>query len=399
MKYKSLALLGCLLCALTITQGADETAGLTGQGDASKSVVATAITKTVQAPVTDKKTASVQVSVPQKSDTPAAKALLDNVDTLPRPVLTNADFAIAGIRRGDTLTKVRQAFGSPIHYSQSDHFTKIQYDDLQQALRVVLRNDTADVLKENGEERKAVQVGVDSLYLLRGKDFPIGSTHSIYLKYPAEALVREFGAPTNVLRDADADVYYFVYKSPDGESSYVFAIANRRVERVALIPPRAPYVDTTAAASATKWTERDFTLMGFGLNEPFEANKYNMWTNLVKQKGGDFWLYGSYGLEVNRRNMVTKAFLLTNNAYTNRGATLGYHTSTILALYGRPDRVEMGPNTPDAVDAYYYDSPFQKGVSLVFVMKHNEHYVDDILLISEPIQNLQDPMDRYGLKE
>ena len=50
------------------------------------------------------------------------------------------------------------------------------------------------------------------------------------------------------------------------------------------------------------------------------------------------------------------------------------------------------------VDAYYYDSPFQKGVSLVFISKHQTDYVDDVLLISEPIKNIQDPMERYGLK-
>ncbi len=397
MNVKSLALAFCLTCAVTLVYGADAgTGAIVANAPAPEEAT---ITKTVTPPEHETKHALTAGSVPQKGDTPAAKAYLDALDTLPRAALTNADFAVAGVHRGDSLTKVRQAFGSPIHYSQSDHFTKIQYDDLNQALRLTLRNDTADVLKENGEERKAVQVGVDSLFLMRGKDFPIGS--AIYLRYPAEALVRQFGVPTNVLRDADADVYYFVYESPDKESSYVFAVANRRVERVALMPPRAPYIDTTApaVAAATKWSERDFTLMGFGLDKPFEANKYNMWTNLIKRNTHDFWLYGSYGLEVNRRNMITKAFLLTNNAYTNRGATLGYYVSTILALYGRPDRLEIGPDTPDSVDAYYYDSPFQKGVSLVFVVKHNEHYVDDILLTSEPIQNLQDPMERYGLKE
>ena len=43
-------------------------------------------------------------------------------------------------------------------------------------------------------------------------------------------------------------------------------------------------------------------------------------------------------------------------------------------------------------------SPFQKGVSLVFISKHQTDYVDDVLLISEPIKNIQDPMERYGLK-
>lgn len=389
MNYKILALSLAAMGILQVTAVTAAAVPAPAQG-------AAAITKQVAA----KPGAAHQQAVPdviQPSNAPAAKALLDSVDVLPAPKLTEADFSIGQVRRGDSLTKVRRTFGSPVHYSQSDHFTRIQYDDMNQALRLILRNDTASVLKENGEERKAVQVGVDSLFLMKGNTIPIGK--GMYLKYPAEALVRQFGVPTNVLRDADADVYYFVYESPSKESMYVFAIANRRVERVALMPVRAPYIDANATTGTERWSERDFTLMGFGLDKPFEANKYNMWTNLVKGKTADFWLYGSYGLEVTRRNMVNTVFLLTNNAYTNRGATLGYHVSTILALYGRPDRVEMGPNVPNAVDAYYYDSPYQKGVSLVFVIKHGENYVDDVLLTSGPIQNLQDPMGRYGLKE
>ena len=32
------------------------------------------------------------------------------------------------------------------------------------------------------------------------------------------------------------------------------------------------------------------------------------------------------------------------------------------------------------------------------IMRHNEPYVDDIILTSTPIKNIQDPMERYGLK-
>lgn len=390
MKYKILALMLAAMGIIQIAAAAD-------QRPVAPQAVDTTITKAVDTTVKPKKHVIPTTDVTKKSDDPLVQEKLDALDVLPRPTLTEDDFSIGGVRRGDSLTKVRQAFGSPIHYSQSDHFTRIQYDDLNQALRLVLRNDTASVLKENGEERKAVQVGVDSLFLMKGKDIAFGN--GLHLKAPAEALVRQFGVPTNVLRDADADVYYFVYESPSKESMYVFAIANRRVERVALMPVREPYVDTDATVTPAKRTERDFTLMGFGLDKPFVPNKYNMWTNLVKRSTNDFWLYGSYGVEVNRRNDVKKVFLLTNNAYTNRGATLGYHVSTILALYGRPDRVELGPDMPNGVDAYYYDSPYQKGVSLVFVIKHGENYVDDVMLTSEPIEDLQDPMGRYGLKE
>ena len=73
--------------------------------------------------------------------------------------------------------------------------------------------------------------------------------------------------------------------------------------------------------------------------------------------------------------------------------------STVFALYGKPDRVEVGPEGEEkSVDAYYYDSLYQKGVSLVFVAKHESQYVDDVILTGTPITNLQDPMERYGLK-
>ena len=120
---------------------------------------------------------------------------------------------------------------------------------------------------------------------------------------------------------------------------------------------------------------------------------------MVKRGTSHFWLYGSYGLEVDRHNMVKKVFLLNNSSFTGRGATLGYRVSTLLALYGQPDRIEKGPAGEEYVDAYYYDSPFQKGVSLVFINKHATDYIDDVLLISEPIKNIQDPMERYGLKD
>ena len=320
-----------------------------------------------------------------------------NAMEIPNPVLlSNADFQIGTIRRGNTLQKVTRIFGSPMKYQQSTHYTTMEYDTSDLKMRVVSRNDTAFVLKQKEKERKPVRVGVEAVYLGHGENVPM--SRGLHLKLPTEVLVRQFGIPTNVLRDADANVYYMVYQHPAEDTDMIFAIANRRIERVALMKARPPYSNDNVQMVQGKRTERDFTLMGFGVDTPFQANKYNMWNNLVKRNSHNFWLYGDYGVEVDRHNTVRKVFLLTNNAYTSRGATLGYHISTILQLYGRPDRVEMGPGGEKSVDAYYYDSPFQKGVSLVFVVRHETQYVDDVILTDSPIKNLQDPMTRYGLK-
>lgn len=322
--------------------------------------------------------------------------IFDTLDTLKIAPLEASDFYIGSIRSGDSPMKVKRIFGNPSKYSSSMHYTSMQYAGKDLKLRFVVRNKLADSLRSSGDTRKSVRPGVESIFLSTGTNILIG--RDMRLKYPIEVLLRQFGIPNSVLRDTDANVYYVTYESPKKDAMYVFAIGNRRVERVALMPVRPPYVSSEPTKDPAKLTEKDFTLMGFGLNQPFEANKYNMWNKLVKRNNSNFWLYGDYGVEVDRRNMVQKVFLLTNNGYTGRGATLGYHVSTILALYGRPDRVEWGPDKEKSVDAYYYDSPYQKGVSLVIVMRHNEPYVDDVILTSTPIKNIQDPMERYGLK-
>ena len=322
--------------------------------------------------------------------------VFDSLDTLKIAPLEAGDFYIGSIHSGDSPMKVKRIFGNPSKYSTSMHYTSMQYTGKDLKLRFVIRNKLADSLRSSGDSRKSVRPGVESAFLTTGTNILIG--RDMRLKYPIEVLLRQFGLPDSVLRDTDANVYYVTYESPKKDAMYVFAVGNRRVERVALMPVRPPYITGEPSKDPMKLTEKDFTLMGFGLNQPFEANKYNMWNKLVKRNNSSFWLYGDYGVEVDRRNMVQKVFLLTNNGYTSRGATLGYHVSTILALYGRPDRVEWGPDKEKSVDAYYYDSPYQKGVSLVIIMRHNEPYVDDVILTSTPIKNIQDPMERYGLK-
>lgn len=317
-------------------------------------------------------------------------------NTLVLKPLDNSYFSIGGVRPGATLQRVKNVFGSPTKYSQSDHYTELTYNRQDLNIRFVLRNDTAQVLKTPDVDRKPVKTGVEKVFLSKGDNVFIGP--GIHLGHPAELLIRKYGIPFNILRDADTNVYYFVYESPKKDHILIFAIVERKVARVALISPRPPYTDGLGVTKPQERAERDFTLVGYGVNEPFQPNRYNMWTNLIKKKDRNFWLYGSYGVEVSRHNEVTKVFLLNNSSYTSRGATLGYNLSTVLALYGLPDRIEKGPDGDQYVDAYYYDSPYQKNVSLVFIVKRPSAYIDDVLLITEPIKNIQDPLERYGLR-
>lgn len=310
--------------------------------------------------------------------------------------LQEKDFSIGGILSGDDLNKVRRVFGNATKFSSSEHFTTLRYNTDDLKLRVTLRNDTAEILKEPDEAGNVVRVGVDSMFIAHGSQIVVG--RDIHLGFPIELVIRRYGVPTNILRDTDANIYYVVYESPLKKSMLVFAVRERKVERIALMPPRPPYTVSGEITGQGSFVPRDFAMMGFNLEEPFKDNKYNMWLTMIKRKENKFWIYGDYGVEVDRHNTIKRVFLLTNNAYTNRGATLGYHISTILALYGLPQRLERGADGAKSVDGYFYDSPYQKGASLLFVVKHNEQYVDDILLLDSPVTDLQNPQKRYGLE-
>ena len=132
--------------------------------------------------------------------------LLDSLNTLSIPPLQASDFYIGSIHHGDSPAKVKRIFGPPTKFSRSTHYTTMQYNDKDLKMRFVFRNKTADSLRYSAGNRKAVIPGAESMFLSSGTNILIG--RDVRLKYPAEVLLRQYGLPDSVLRDADANVYY-----------------------------------------------------------------------------------------------------------------------------------------------------------------------------------------------
>lgn len=319
----------------------------------------------------------------------------DAVQPIAIAPLTEADFTIGSLRRGDEEAKVLSVYGRPDKRKVTEHFTTLEYDRPDLELRVVLRNPHLPAVP--GQDGKIKGGGVEAVYLAKGQDIAAG--RGIYLKNVAELLVRAYGAPAKILRDPDANVFYFLYEDPGASEILAFAVADRKIERIAMMAPRAPYADDLRRLDPIRRDERDFTLMGVVPRTAFDLNAYSKWKSMLKGSGGNFWIYGDYGLEADRLARVDKVFLMTNSAYTGRGASIGYHLSTILALYGEPSRIEWGPDGATGVDGYYYDSPYDKDVSLLFVVRHDGQYIDDVILLTGPVTDLQSAAGRYDLAE
>lgn len=330
----------------------------------------------------------LSILTPLTPVTAAQRQLLAQQDTLHVIPLIAADLNIQGIERGFSQAQVEERLGKPVRITKTDHFMTLHYGNDKESLRCVLRTE-----QETADGRLTYTPQVDAVFLAKGDTVSIG--RNIFLHNPVELVLRRYGVPHNVLRDAAANVYYLVYEA--GRTDLIFAVAERKVQRVALMEARYPYHREQALTGRQAREKRDFTLMGFGLDEPFIANRYNMWNNQLKRGTDTFWLYNNYGVAVDGKNKVKRVFLLTNSGYTDRGATLGYHVSTVLGLYGYPDHVDHTGTDPKGVDVYYYSSPYQPGVYLAFVIKRDTQYVDDVILTEGPLHDVQNPTARYGL--
>lgn len=339
-------------------------------------------------PLGEKSKEILSILTPLTPVTAAQRQLLAQQDTLHVIPLIAADLNIQGIERGFSQAQVEERLGKPVRITKTDHFMTLHYGNDKESLRCVLRTE-----QETADGRLTYTPQVDAVFLAKGDTVSIG--RNIFLHNPVELVLRRYGVPHNVLRDAAANVYYLVYEA--GRTDLIFAVAERKVQRVALMEARYPYHREQALTGRQAREKRDFTLMGFGLDEPFIANRYNMWNNQLKRGTDTFWLYNNYGVAVDGKNKVKRVFLLTNSGYTDRGATLGYHVSTVLGLYGYPDHVDHTGTDPKGVDVYYYSSPYQPGVYLAFVIKRDTQYVDDVILTEGPLHDVQNPTARYGL--
>ena len=115
------------------------------------------------------------------------------------------------------------------------------------------------------------------------------------------------------------------------------------------------------------------------------AGSANMVSFIAKQHGRNHTFYTQYAF---RKEYASFDSYVKNHNFAN----LDYVYSTLSNHDGE------NPVDYAAFEANPTGFTGQKGVSLVIVVRHNEPYVDDIILKSTPIKNIQDPMERYGLK-
>lgn len=318
--------------------------------------------------------------------------------------LTMNDFSVANVHLGESTATILHKWGAPTTYQNTTHLTSMIYEKGKNRVVLSVRNSLPPSLSTIQLPVERRRGGLEKI-TVTGTDSEFTTERAVKIGDGVESLVRKYGRPQNILRDSMADTYYMVYGSPDQQELLSITVKRFVVSQIDLLYGDAgttllPKAADVRPIDSGKYEQRDFRLMGITVGETFEDNKFDLWQRRIDQEGTAFWFYKDYCVWVGKDKVVKRVFLLTNNAYTARGVSIGNRLSTLLGLYGSPDLIEKGGDdvTKKIVDAYYYVNAGAKPAYLVFLVNRTGSFIDDIMLTDSPVTNKQDTTKRYGLR-
>lgn len=314
----------------------------------------------------------------QAKETHAEEALRP-ISTFP---LYEMDFIIRGISLGQNAGTVTVLAGKPEKEMAGAVRSEYQWKDL--AVRMV--NDLAykyesrsDVsmprLGVTGPGVEAIAVTGPSVMTPRG--LTVGSSR--------ENVLRVYGRPTRILWDGPKSVFYMVYDK--GEKSLVFTIGNNKVERI-LVTRKDPQFEGTESSGlygkAARMEENDFHIAGFALNTPFHEYTWLVWEKKAMNPEEEVWYYPGFAVRMDKKtHTIEAAFLTDARMLTYRGIAIGDHLSTLEAMYGAPEKLEMNTMEGHPQSAYIYFSPDKQQV-LIFYVDDQSKKVQNVLVMGNP---------------
>lgn len=296
--------------------------------------------------------------------------------------LYDADFTIRGISLGDTLGTVTVIAGKPDTEKLSAVRNEYQWKDF--SLRIV-----SDLAYKYGRETdpslsshyalkpgvEAIAVTVSSVMTPRG--LTVGSSR--------ENVLRVYGKPARILWDGPKNVFYLVYEK--GEKSLVFTIGKDKVERV-LVTRKDPQFEGNESVGlygkSFHMRDKDFRIAGFSLGTVFHEYTWLVWEKKAMNPEEEVWYYPGFAVRMDKKTKTIEAAFLTDaRMLTDRGITIGDHVSTLEALYGEPEKLEMNAIEGHPQSAYIYFSPDRQNV-LIFYVDQQSKTVQNVLVMANP---------------
>ena len=306
----------------------------------------------------------------EKSEEKKEEALFD----INAALLSKEDFAIHGVELGQSVEKVSSLLGNPI--SQKTGAVRSEYGYKNFSVRFV--TDLA------AKYDSSLIAGADALYVT-GKD--VKTHRGISVGSLRENVLRLYGRPSRVLWDGAKDSFFFVYQKE--QDMLIFTVKKGKVQDIRISYPDDRFAGEKIQNSLTRETHpteaADFSIAGYRLKDLFAEHSWQTWLRKANNPKEEIIYYPGYGVNTEANTHRIQAIFLTDPAMlTPRGVTVGDRVSTLEAIYGAPEKVEVNHIERVPQTAYIYFAADKEEV-LIFYINDRKRSVQSVVVMPNPL--------------
>ncbi len=298
------------------------------------------------------------------------KPAVPDIDASP---LTAYDFLAGGIRLGLPYEETLTHLGKP----QDEKRGAVRSEYIWPAMAVRFVSDLAAKYDEN------LKPGADAIYIADAKT---KTNRGVAVGDARENVLRLYGRPTNVLWDGTRGLFHFLYQKDD--QLLMFSIAKDKVKDIRIMYDDSAFAKTQSEGlfrADNSTDERDYRIAGYRLLETFSEHSWESWQRKATNPKEEIRYYPGYGLHLDlKSHRIGSMFLSDPRMLTARGLAVGDQISTMEAVYGKPDKVEINYIDKRPQTAYIYFSA-DKDEVLILYINDKARTVQSIVVMNNPL--------------
>lgn len=326
-----------------------------------------------------------KAKMPGAGKAAAAKAAPEKKAEALRPIsttpLTDMDFTVRGISLGESFGKAELLAGRPEKAAAGTVRSEYGWKDLtirfvnDLAYRYGSREDLS--LPGNFQSAGAEAIEITGPSILTPRGLTVGSSR--------ENVLRVYGRPARILWDGPKQSFYFVYEK--NGRMLVFTVKNNVIDRIRISHEDAAFAgkkNGSLFGRTGRMSEEDFRIAGFALNTVFHEYPWLIWEKKAMNPEEEVWYYTGFAVRMGKKDqLIQAAFLTDGRMMTYRGISMGDQASTVEAVYGAPEKVEMNAMDGHPQSAYIYFSPDKRKVLILYISE-KEKTVQNVLVMNNP---------------
>lgn len=345
-------------------------------------------------PAEEKEKPAADVKKEKKEPAKAAPEKEKKLLALGGRALGKADFSVRGLSLGSSFADTEAVLGMPESIDKGSVRDVYGWKDM--AVRFVHDLPAEYSTREDVMLAERVPGGADVISV-SGAD--ILTARGVSVGTSRENVLRAYGRPAALLWDGKRESLYLTYAS--GEDMIVFTVKKDKVSNIRIAEKDKDFLSPRAAGVAVKGkrtTEDDFRIAGYALGESFNEHAWLSWEKKAINPEEEIWYYQGFGVRFRTKDRNIRSFFLTDARMTTaRGISVGDDQSTVEALYGGPEKLEVNHLETGTQNAYIYFSPDRHKVLIIYLSDATKKVVNVVIMnnpqIVHPVQHVLDELE------